>query len=85
MMGRLVVQEALFYQLRLEDFIPPDHLLRRIDQVLCFDDIRCALNLVSPHRRRSARSRHRPGRGRDPRGHLLHAAGHRGKRGSDGV
>lgn len=40
MMGRLSVQEALFYQLRLEDFIPPDHLLRRIDQVLCFDDIR---------------------------------------------
>ena len=30
MMGRLVVQEALFYQPRLEDFIPPDHLLRRM-------------------------------------------------------
>lgn len=39
MMGRLVTQEALFYQLRLEDFIPPDHFLRRIDQVLCFDNL----------------------------------------------
>ena len=38
MMGRLVPQEALSIQLRLGDFIPPDHLLCRIDQVLCFDD-----------------------------------------------
>lgn len=49
MMGRLSAQEALFYQLRLEDFIPPDHLLRRIDQVLCFDDLRPRLAaLYSP-------------------------------------
>ena len=49
MMGRLSAQEALFYQLRLEDFIPPDHLLRRIDQVLCFDDLRPQLAaLYSP-------------------------------------
>ena len=49
MMGRLSAQEALFYKLRLEDFIPPDHLLRRIDQVLCFDDLRPQLAaLYSP-------------------------------------
>jgi hypothetical protein len=33
MMGeRLVMQESLFYEFRLEDHIPPDHLLRRIDR-----------------------------------------------------
>jgi transposase len=33
MMGeRLVMQESLFYAFRLEDHIPPDHLLRRIDR-----------------------------------------------------
>ena len=36
MMGkRLVMQESLFYEFRLEDHIPSDHLLRRID---CFVD-----------------------------------------------
>jgi transposase len=34
MMGeRLVVQASLFYEFRLEDHVPCDHLLRRID---CF-------------------------------------------------
>ncbi len=33
MMGeRLVMQESLFYEFRLEDHIPSDHLLRRIDR-----------------------------------------------------
>jgi transposase len=33
MMGeRLVVQESLFYAFRLEDHVPSDHLLRRIDR-----------------------------------------------------
>ena len=33
MMGeRLVMQESLFYEFRLEDHVPPDHLLRRIDR-----------------------------------------------------
>ena len=32
MMGeRLVMQESLFYEFRLEDHVPSDHLLRRID------------------------------------------------------
>jgi transposase len=36
MMGeRLVMQESLFYAFRLEDHVPSDHLLRRID---CFVD-----------------------------------------------
>jgi len=29
---RLVMQESLFYEFRLEDHIPSDHLLRRIDR-----------------------------------------------------
>ena len=37
MMGdRLVTQESLFYQFRLDDHIPADHILRAID---CFVDL----------------------------------------------
>jgi transposase len=32
MMGeRLEMQESLFYEFRLEDHVPPDHLVRSID------------------------------------------------------
>ncbi|SPJ26116.1 IS1182 family transposase [Palleronia abyssalis] len=49
MMGRLAVQEALFYRFRIEDRVPPEHLLRRIDRVLDFDVIRPQLAaLYSP-------------------------------------
>ena len=34
MMGRQVEQGSLFYEFRLEDRVPPDHLLRRVDRVL---------------------------------------------------
>jgi hypothetical protein len=34
MMGRQVEQAALFYEVRLEDRVPRDHLLRRIDALL---------------------------------------------------
>ena len=40
MMGRLAIQDALFYRFRIEHHVPPDHLLRRIDRVLDFDAIR---------------------------------------------
>ena len=30
-MGRLETQENLFYRFRIEDHVPQDHLLRRID------------------------------------------------------
>ena len=40
MMGRLAAQEQLFYQFRLEDHVPADHLLRRIDGLLDFDSLR---------------------------------------------
>ena len=36
MMGRVERQEQLFYRLRLEDCIPEDHLLRRVDQFVDF-------------------------------------------------
>lgn len=34
MMGRQVEQGALFYEVRLEDRVPRDHLLRRVDGLL---------------------------------------------------
>ena len=37
MMGRLETQENLFYRFRIEDHVPQDHLLRRIDWLLDFD------------------------------------------------
>src|SRR6185295_7018526 len=41
MMGdRLVAQESLFYQFRLDDHIPTDHLLRAIDRFVDLDGLR---------------------------------------------
>ena len=41
MMGdRLVMQESLFYQFRLDDHIPADHMLRGIDRFLDLDGLR---------------------------------------------
>lgn len=34
MMGRQEAQENLFYRFRIEDHIPSDHLLRKIDRLL---------------------------------------------------
>jgi transposase len=43
MMGRQDAQEDLFYCFRLEDHVPADHMLRRINAVLNFDGERTAL------------------------------------------
>jgi len=43
MMGRLDAQENLFYRFRIEDHVPKDHLLRKIDRLLDFDAIRAEL------------------------------------------
>ena len=41
MMGdRLVMQESLFYQFRLDDHVPGDHMLRLIDRFLDLDGLR---------------------------------------------
>jgi transposase len=41
MMGRLEPgQEQLFYNFCLDDQIPPNHLVRKLDALLDFDDIR---------------------------------------------
>ena len=40
MMGRLAAQEQLFYRFRIEDHVPADHLLRRIDPLLDFEALR---------------------------------------------
>jgi len=43
MMGRQVAQGALFYGFRLDDHVPADHLLRRIDGLFDFSFVREAL------------------------------------------
>ena len=44
MMGRLEPgQECLFYSFRLEDQVPPNHLVRKLDALLDFDTIRAQL------------------------------------------
>ena len=43
MMGQQDAQEQLFYSFRLEDHIPGDHLLRQLDAVLNFEQIRSSL------------------------------------------
>ena len=43
MMGRQVAQGSLFYGFRLDDHVPADHLLRRIDGSLDFGFVRDAL------------------------------------------
>ena len=41
MMGRLAPgQECLFYRFRLEDQVPPDHLVRQVDALLDFEAVR---------------------------------------------
>jgi transposase len=40
MIGRLAAQEQLFYRFRIEDHVPADHPLRRIDRLLDFDGLR---------------------------------------------
>ncbi len=43
MMGRQVAQESLFYAFRLDEHVPADHLLRRVDGLLDFGFVREAL------------------------------------------
>lgn len=43
MMGQQVAQGALFYAFRLDDHVPADHLLKRIDELLGFGFVREAL------------------------------------------
>ncbi|MBV9482935.1 MAG: transposase [Acidobacteria bacterium] len=43
MMGRQSADEQLFYNFRLEDHVPDDHLLRQLDAVLNFDRVRSLL------------------------------------------
>ena len=43
MMGRQVAQGSLFYGFRLDDHVPADHLLRRVDGLLDFGFVREAL------------------------------------------
>ena len=40
MMGRQAAPERLFYDFCLEDHVPDDHLLRRIDRFLDLSDVR---------------------------------------------
>jgi hypothetical protein len=49
MMGRQEVQEALFYRFRIEDHVPAEHLLRRIDWLLDFSAIRHEFEALYSH------------------------------------
>ncbi len=49
-MGRLKTQENLFYRFRIDDHVPQDHLLRRIDWLLNFDAIRAELAAFYSHK-----------------------------------
>lgn len=49
MMGRLEAQENLFYRFRIDDHVPKDHLLRKIDWLLDFDMIRHELADLYSH------------------------------------
>ncbi len=49
MMGRLAAQEKLFYRFRIEDHVPQNHLLRKIDWLLDFDAIRAELADLYSH------------------------------------
>lgn len=43
MMGRQETGEALFYEFRLEDHVPADHSLRKIDRLLDLTELRAGL------------------------------------------
>jgi hypothetical protein len=48
MMGdRLVMQESLFYEFCLDEFVPSNHLLRAIDQFVDLSDLRAYLFALS--------------------------------------
>ena len=49
MMGQVKHQEQLFYRIRLEDYIPDDHLLRRVDQFVDFTTLRTELAALYSH------------------------------------
>ena len=57
MMGRLKSEQSqLFYQFNLEDAVPHDHLVRRIDAAL---DLTWLRSELASHRRRAAHARSR--------------------------
>ena len=44
MMGMQVAPAQLFYDFCLDDHVPADHLLRRIDRILDLESVRTALS-----------------------------------------
>ena len=49
MMGRLDTQEALFYEFTLEDHVPENHLLRKIDRFIDLAPLRAELAPLYSH------------------------------------
>ena len=49
MMGRQAAPEQLFYRFRVEDHVPADHLLRKIDLLLDFDALRSEFTALYSH------------------------------------
>lgn len=49
MMGRQAAREQLFYRFRVEDHVPADHLLRKIDRLLDFGSLRSEFAALYSH------------------------------------
>jgi len=49
MMGQVKHREQLFYRLRLEDYVPEGHLLRRVDQLVNFSGLHTELAALYSH------------------------------------
>lgn len=49
MMGRQAVGESFFYEFRLEDHVPADHSLRKIDALLDLTELRASLQDLYSH------------------------------------
>ena len=57
MMGTQAAPEQLFYDFCLEDHVPDDHLLRRIDRFIDLSDVRQKLKQRSGSRQQRSRVR----------------------------
>ena len=57
MMGTQAAPEQLFYDFCLEDHVPDDHLLRRIDRFIDLSDVRQKLKQRSGSRQQWSRVR----------------------------
>ena len=61
MMGRQAAPEQLFYRFSVEDHVPADHLLRKIDRPLDFGSLRSEFAALYSHTGRPSIDPDQPG------------------------